>query len=109
MGNRYSNPYDPYWYDYDPMYGGVGGYYDYNLSAVSVSLKLMDSYVPISNDIVKWRPRSRGLFGSGYGYYYSPYASPYDYYYPAATQYPYFNNYYQPMMQPYYYPRTPYF
>ncbi|CDH50387.1 predicted protein [Lichtheimia corymbifera JMRC:FSU:9682] len=89
MGNRYSNPYDPYWYDYDPMYGGVGGYYDYNLSA--------------------WRPRSRGLFGSGYGYYYSPYASPYDYYYPAATQYPYFNNYYQPMMQPYYYPRTPYF
>lgn len=45
MGNRYSNPYDPYWYDYDPMYGGVGGYYDYNLSAVSVSLKLMDAHV----------------------------------------------------------------
>lgn len=36
MGNRYSNPYDPYWYDYDPMYGGMGGYYDYDLSAVSV-------------------------------------------------------------------------
>ncbi|KAI7883725.1 hypothetical protein K492DRAFT_175048 [Lichtheimia hyalospora FSU 10163] len=90
MGNRYSNPYDPYWYDYDPMYGGVGGYYDYDLSA--------------------WRPRSRGLFGSRYGYYYSPYASSYDYYYPtAAAQYPYFNNYYQPMIQPYYYPRTPFF